>query len=106
MPLRLWNRKTPELRETTVTHNSVFAAAAHRQNAGSRVKRDPAFPFWPEDRGLRDSRGFFRVARASRVLVSASRRNDLEKVREPETASPTRETRALPNPWRQGDSNP
>jgi hypothetical protein len=56
----------------------------------------------------------FRVAHASRVWVSASRRNELysisyafelsrhleskEKVREPETASPARETRALPKP--------
>src|SRR5205085_9738845 len=33
MPLRLWNRKKPELREyKTVTHNSVFAAES--QNAG------------------------------------------------------------------------
>ena len=47
---------------------------------------------------------FFRVAHASRVLVSASRRNRLllhehrKKVRDGETPSPTRETRALPNP--------
>jgi hypothetical protein len=56
----------------------------------------------------------FWVADASRVWVSVSRRNELysvsyafelsrhlesqEKVREPETASPTRETRALPKP--------
>src|SRR5580765_6828656 len=40
----------------------------------------------------------FWVAHASRVLVSASRRNDLpRKVRESGTLSPTRETRALPN---------
>src|SRR2546423_9903659 len=36
------------------------------------------------------------VARASRSLVSASRRNKLFKVRDSETPSPTRETRALP----------
>src|SRR4029077_3104820 len=42
--------------------------------------------------------GGFWVAHASRVLVSASRQNDLpRKVRESETLSPTRETRALPN---------
>jgi hypothetical protein len=56
----------------------------------------------------------FWVAHASRVGVSASRRNELhlvsyvfelsrhleskEKVREPETAPPTRETRTLPKP--------
>ena len=39
----------------------------------------------------------FRVAHASRVLVSASRRNNLcREVRERGTPSPTRETRALP----------
>jgi len=37
------------------------------------------------------------VAHASRVLVSASRRNSLfREVRDDETSSPTRETRALP----------
>src|SRR5437016_5672804 len=35
-------------------------------------------------------------ARAPRVLVSACRRNNLLKVRESETLSPARETRALP----------
>jgi hypothetical protein len=36
MPLRLWNRKKPELKENdAVTHNSVFAAA-HRLNAGQQ----------------------------------------------------------------------
>jgi hypothetical protein len=57
----------------------------------------------------------FWVTHASRVWVSASRRNELysvsyafelsrfhlqskEKFREPETASPARETRALPKP--------
>src|SRR5262245_9719437 len=53
----------------------------------------------------------FRGERASRMLVSASRRNELffqsrcsspadipEEVREPETVSPAHETRALPNP--------
>src|SRR4029077_20039495 len=39
----------------------------------------------------------FRVAHASRVLISASRQNNLcAKVRDDETSSPTRETRALP----------
>ena len=39
------------------------------------------------------------VAHASRVLVSASRRNNLfGKVRDDETSSPARETRALPRP--------
>src|ERR1700719_2184524 len=42
---------------------------------------------------------FVWVARASRALVSASRRNRLSrKVHDGETPSPTRETRALPNP--------
>ena len=47
--------------------------------------------------------GVFRVAHASRVLVpvrlglSASRRNSLfQEVRDDETSSPARETRALP----------
>src|SRR5207248_872102 len=42
------------------------------------------------------------VVHASRVLVSASRRNSLfRKVRDCETQSPTRETRALPGACRQ-----
>ena len=42
----------------------------------------------------------FWVARASRALVLASRQNKLRKVRDDETSSPTRETRALPSPVR------
>ena len=43
MPLRPRNRKRPGLRETTVTHNSVFAA--HRLKCRSRKHSGPAFPF-------------------------------------------------------------
>ena len=43
MPLRPRNRKKPGLRETTVAHNSVFAA--HRLKCRSRKHSGPAFPF-------------------------------------------------------------
>src|ERR1700730_13729057 len=43
MPSRPRNRKKPRLRETTVTHNSVFAA--HRLKCRPRNLSGPAFPF-------------------------------------------------------------
>jgi len=53
MPLRPWNRKKPRhQRDTTVTHNSVFAAL-HRLNAGPESIRDRHFRFFEYNRGFR-----------------------------------------------------
>ena len=97
MPLRLWNRKKPELREyKTVTHNS--GVAAESQNAG-----------WPNRRPA-----FFLVTRTAapweRTRPACGRsRLGFANFREAcfgETPKPTRETRALPRNGGKGIRTP
>src|SRR5438552_9213722 len=53
MPLRRWNRKKPRhQRDTTVTHNSVFAAL-HRLNAGWRLHLTIRHFFFTSEDSLR-----------------------------------------------------
>ncbi len=53
MPLRPWNRKKPRhQRDTTVTHNSVFAAL-HRLNAGWRLHLTIRHFFFTSEDSLR-----------------------------------------------------
>jgi hypothetical protein len=70
-------------------------------NTESRFSGDAGI--LPAASGMLPDGSEFKVAHASRVLVSASRRNKLlltifnpRKVRNGETPLPTRETRALP----------
>src|SRR5438105_10885943 len=72
-----------------------------RRGPASRTRgevelRSEQFLRFRRDQFVRDSGKILWVARASRALVSASRRNRLSKVRDRGTRSPTRETRALP----------
>src|SRR5882724_7209129 len=77
---------------------------SEKQSCEHESDCDKNFHKRQSSREFADMQRSARVAHASRVLVSASRRNSLfSEVRDCETQSPTRETRALPGILRTPD---